>query len=85
MATLVPIREMEAGLGTRDRGTTTRGDQSGSSVLAGESQLMMGDDFDSSQVVSETQSSESLQQNAVGPILTPDESSLIPIPDIGKV
>ena len=90
IAPLVPIREMEGAISTRDKDTSTR-DKSGSLCgIERDSQFVnYGDDFDCSQIVSETQIAESQQMNVAssgaGPILVPDESSLIPIPDIGKV
>ena len=85
---------MEGAISTRDKDTSTR-DKSGSLCgIERDSQFVnYGDDFDCSQIVSETQIAESQQMNVAssagvsgaGPILVPDESSLIPIPDIGKV
>ena len=95
IAPLVPVKEMEMGAAACRKGTTrTTSDKTGSfsSGLDGDSQFLgCGEDFDSSQqqVVPETQNNtESRQPNmtaGTGPILIPDESSLIPIPDIGKV
>ena len=88
---VVSIREMEAGgSAARDKDTSAR-DKAGSApcALEGDSQFLgYGEDFESTQVISETQSSEYHQPNTAagtGPILIPDESSLIPVPDIGKV
>ncbi|CAI8031980.1 Meiotic recombination protein REC114 [Geodia barretti] len=86
---VLSIREMEAGgFAARDMGTSAH-DKVGSTpcALEGDSQFLgYGEDFESTQVISETQSSEMPNMTAgTGPILIPDESSLIPVPDIGKV
>ena len=86
---VLSIREMEAGgFAARDKGTSAH-DKVGSTpcALEGDSQFLgYGEDFESTQVISETQSSEMPNMTAgTGPILIPDESSLIPVPDIGKV
>ena len=100
MAPLVPIKEMESALSTRDKDISTcdrdisTRDKPG--VHERDSQLMSyGEDFSLSQVIPElldTQTTEPQQPAGAtanasgdGPILTLDESTLMPIPDIGKV
>lgn len=85
IAPLVPIREMDGNSGstvvatdtsTRDK-TSTRGMES-------DSQSGMGYEFPDSQAVSASQT-EAAQGMDISLPLQPDESNLIPVPDLAKV
>ena len=92
MAPLVAIKEMDSGgLAARDKGPTSTRDKSGSALcyLEGDTQFLgYGEEFECTQVISETQTMETQHSSSTagaGSGLIPDESSLIPIPDLGKV
>jgi hypothetical protein len=97
MAPLVPLKEMEGTSSTRNKDPSTRDSSAGSTqALDRDSQLIgYGEEsqmLEYSQMVPAsqlTQSVESTQSHTNAPgsvtVMEPDESSLIPVPDLGKL